>query len=218
MPIKAIIFDMDGLLVNTEPMWKQAEIEVFGKVGHVLTEDDCRQTMGMRIDEVVNHWFNIKPWDGFTRKEITDAIMDRMEALIRENGEAMSGAIETIEACKSAGYKVAIASSSHERLIDSVMDKLELNELIGVRCSAQNESFGKPHPAVFLTAAAWMNVLPTECLVFEDALHGVIAAKAARMFCIAVPDENDISDPRFAIADLTIKSLKDFNLSMIPQN
>lgn len=213
--INAVIFDMDGLLVDSEPTWRKVEIACFSKVGLTLTEDDCKQTMGLRIDEVVDFWFAKHPWKGMTTAEMTTYIVDEMERELRENAVPMPGVMELIQQLKNEGYKMAIASSSQIRLIDAVMEKLNLDQLIGVRCSAETEDYGKPHPAVFITAAHWMNTNPENCVVFEDSLHGVVAAKAARMKCIAVPDEVDYKKPQFAIADQLLKSLKDFDLNSI---
>lgn len=213
--INAVIFDMDGLLVDSEPTWRKVEIACFAKVGLTLTEDDCKQTMGLRIDEVVDFWFAKHPWKGMTTAEMTTYIVDEMERELRENAVPMPGVMEVIQQLKNEGYKMAIASSSQIRLIDAVMEKLNLDQLIGVRCSAETEDYGKPHPAVFITAAHWMNTNPENCVVFEDSLHGVVAAKAARMKCIAVPDEVDYKKPQFAIADQLLKSLKDFDLNSI---
>tara|TARA_B100000780_G_scaffold277897_1_gene249769 strand:+ start:1762 stop:2415 length:654 start_codon:yes stop_codon:yes gene_type:complete len=213
--INAVIFDMDGLLVDSEPTWRKVEIACFAKVGLTLTEDDCKQTMGLRIDEVVDYWFEKHPWEGMTTAEMTTYIVDEMERELRENAVPMPGVMEVIQQLKNEGYKMAIASSSQMRLIDAVMEKLDLDQLIGVRCSAETEDYGKPHPAVFITAAHWMNTNPENCVVFEDSLHGVVAAKAAKMKCIAVPDEVDYKKPQFAIADQLLKSLKDFDLNSI---
>tara|TARA_B100000678_G_C18072995_1_gene447500 strand:- start:73 stop:702 length:630 start_codon:yes stop_codon:yes gene_type:complete len=206
---------MDGLLVDSEPTWRKVEIACFAKVGLTLTEDDCKQTMGLRIDEVVDYWFEKHPWEGMTTAEMTTYIVDEMERELRENAVPMPGVMEVIQQLKNEGYKMAIASSSQMRLIDAVMEKLDLDQLIGVRCSAETEDYGKPHPAVFITAAHWMNTNPENCVVFEDSLHGVVAAKAAKMKCIAVPDEVDYKKPQFAIADQLLKSLKDFDLNSI---
>lgn len=206
---------MDGLLVDSEPTWRKVEIACFAKVGLTLTEDDCKQTMGLRIDEVVDFWFAKHPWKGMTTAEMTTYIVDEMERELRENAVPMPGVMELIQQLKNEGYKMAIASSSQIRLIDAVMEKLNLDQLISVRCSAETEDYGKPHPAVFITAAHWMNTNPENCVVFEDSLHGVVAAKAARMKCIAVPDEVDFKKPQFAIADQLLKSLKDFDLNSI---
>jgi sugar-phosphatase len=92
-------------------------------------------------------------------------------------------------------------------LIEVVIDKLNIREYFDVLWSAQYEDYGKPHPAIFLNVAQKLNISPKDCIVFEDAINGVLAAKAARMYCIAVPEEISFNDPRFAIADKKIPNL-----------
>ena len=110
---------------------------------------------------------------------------------------------------------MALASSSHEILIQTVIKKLSLEKYFLVTRSGQHEKYGKPHPQIFISTAQALNVYPTDCIVFEDSLNGILAAKAARMYCIAVPDIHRFNEPRMAIADLKLKSLEEFNLEMI---
>jgi sugar-phosphatase len=110
--------------------------------------------------------------------------------------------------CARAGLQLAVASSSPPRLIEASLARLGLRDHFTEIVSAESEPYGKPHPAVFLTTAARLGVAPTECLVFEDSLNGLVAAKAARMICVAVPER---VDPRFAFADLVLPSLEAFD-------
>jgi sugar-phosphatase len=93
------------------------------------------------------------------------------------------------------------------RLIEAVVSKLEIKHYFDFCYSAEFEPFGKPHPGIFITAAYKLNAKHHECLVLEDSVNGVIAAKAARMLCFAVPEKEKFMDPKFSIADLTLKSL-----------
>jgi len=131
-------------------------------------------------------------------------IVDRMVARVREVGAPLPGALEAVEAAAAQGLPLAVASSSPRRLIDATLARLGLSERFAAITSAEDDRYGKPHPAVYLRAAEALGVAPPRCLVFEDSLNGVIAAKAARMRCVAVPEE---PAPGFAIADLTLTSL-----------
>jgi sugar-phosphatase len=206
--IRAAIFDMDGLLVDSEPLWRQAEQDVFGALGLRLTEDDCMRTTGLRVDEVVRHWFALHPWPGPGIAEVGATIVERVVALIRDQGEAKPGAAAAVAAARRAGLRTALATGSSFDLIDATLERLGLVGAFEVRCSAQSEPYGKPHPAVFLTTAARLGVDPTECVVLEDSLPGVIAAKAARMRCIAVPETTGPGRARFAVADVVLDSLE----------
>ncbi|MFK8046600.1 MAG: hexitol phosphatase HxpB [Crocinitomicaceae bacterium] len=210
--MKAIIFDMDGLLIDSEPLWKIAEIEGFGKVGLDLTSTDCEETVGLRIDEVVKLWYKKRPWTGSSCEEVTGDIVRVLIGEIKKQGKALPGVKETLEKCKSAGLKLGLATSSYQNIIDAVLEKLEIGQYFDAVHSAEFEINGKPHPSVFMSCAEKLNVSPLECLVFEDSLNGVIAAKAARMKAIAVPEQSHAYNPKLIVADKIIHSLHDFDL------
>jgi sugar-phosphatase len=212
--LEAVIFDMDGLLVDSEPVWRSVEIACFAQVGLTLTEDDCRQTKGLRIDEVIDYWYERTPWSGLSKAELVELIVDKMEDALSTDSVALAGVMHVIQTCHEAGLKLAIASSSQLRLIKAVVNCLNLEELIPVLCSAEFEEYGKPHPAVFLSAAKQLGVAPSRCLVFEDSLPGVIAAKAAKMKCVAVPEVHEMGDIRFNLADEVLTSMSDFQLHL----
>lgn len=214
-PLLAAIFDMDGLLVDSEPLWRRTEVEVFGEVGLSITEAMCEATTGLRIDEVVEHWFRRAPWNGPTCAELAERIVDRMVERVAREGRALPGAHRAVEACAAAGLRLAIASSSHERLIAATLERLELTASFGVIVSAQHERYGKPHPAVFLAAAERLDVPPPRCLVLEDSIAGVIAAKAARMTCVAVPAPSDRDDRRLGVADRVLGSLEEVEPALL---
>jgi HAD superfamily hydrolase (TIGR01509 family) len=208
--IKAVIFDMDGLLLDSEPFWQEAEIEVFGRLGIALTREQCMEFMGVPINEVVAHRFREQPWKTKTVREVQNEIVERVEGLILDRGSPLPGVQEAIEFVRSKGIPCALASSSSMRLISIVLQTLDLQSVFTVIHSAEFEAFGKPHPGVFLTTAATLGVEPSACLVLEDSFNGVLAAKAARMSVIAVPPKEYANDPRFVIADGVIGSLAEF--------
>lgn len=202
-----VIFDMDGLLIDSEPYWKIAEKEVFGKLGLNLTDVLLRQVMGFRLSEVVKHWYHYQPWPNPNFEQTERDVLNCVKQLIQQHANAMSGVYEVLTHCKNKNYKIALASSSAMELIDVVIDKLNIRNYFDVVWSAQYEEYGKPHPAIFLSVAKQLNIEPKHCVVFEDAINGVIAAKASRMYCIAIPEEVSYNDPRFAIADVKTQSL-----------
>ncbi len=225
MPLKAAIFDMDGLLVDSEPFWRKAEIQGFGEIGITLTEDDCRKTMGYRLDEVVALWMGApKTVEEFAAQSaIEKRILYLVSEYIRTEARPMPGVQHAIDLCRKVGLKIAIASSSPLVLIEAVVETFGFQDTFDTIHSAQFETHGKPHPAVFLTTAQKLGVLPQECVVFEDAFHGVIAALAARMHTIAIPDPTEYSNPRYLAADFLLPSLLDltnahFDPGPLPRN
>lgn len=205
--IQAAIFDLDGLLIDSEPFWRRAEREVFAGLGVALTDADCASTMGLRVDEVVAHWGRLRPWQGASQEAVVEEVLERVEALVRGEGRAMEGVPEALEACRRRGWSLAVASSSPHRLIEAALETLKLREHFEATFSAEGQEYGKPHPGVFLEAARHLGVLPVHCLVLEDSLAGLVAAKAARMKAVAVPAPEDRSDPRWCLADLVLDSL-----------
>lgn len=201
----AILFDMDGVLVDSEPLWKIAMEEVFTALGSKLTKTDFQKTVGMRIDQVILFWKDIEGWNDQVQ-DIEYQIIERMVALIHEKGQALPGVQDTVMHFNKI-KKVGLASSSPKKLIDSVLLKTQLNPFFHGVFSAENEPFGKPHPAVYLTAANQLGVNPNRCLVIEDSLNGVISAKAANMTVVCIPEKTHLSNPKLIVADYHFESM-----------
>lgn len=212
---------MDGLLIDSEPFWCTAEMETFKKVGVPLTKEMTLQTTGLRVDEVVEYWYRRYPWKKFSKVEVAKQIDEKVIALVKQSGKALPGVNEAIKLCTAKKLPIAVASSSSLTMIDGVLNKLGLSKDIIVICSAHNELYGKPHPAVFLTTLRELNrklettIHADQCLVFEDSINGITAAKAAKMKCIAVPDSQLQNDKRLAIADIVLNSLNDLTPQML---
>ena len=209
--IEAVIFDMDGVLINSEPFWQEAEISVFQTVGLHLTHEDCVQTMGLRLDKAVEYWHQYQPWIGRPLKEIETDILNSVIDAVNKRGEAMGGVRECLTLLAEKDVKLAIASSSDMVLIEAVVERLQIRNYFDELVSAQFEPYGKPHPGVYLTTAQKLNVEPSKCLVIEDSMRGILAAKAAEMLCLAVPDPSLRGDPRLSIADWQFATLAEFN-------
>jgi sugar-phosphatase len=211
---EAVLFDMDGVLIDSEPLWQDAEIEVFARHGVELSREDCASTMGLRIDEVVRHWFSLRPWKEasceFVEAEIVEAVIE----LVRTRGEAKQGVLSALDFLASKGLVCGLASSSYLRIIEVVLDKLSISNRFEVIHSAEFERRGKPAPDVYLTAASMLGVTPEKCLVFEDSLNGVRAAKSAGMTCVAIPDPCSPRDEIEALADITIDELSECSTSL----
>lgn len=209
--IDAVIFDMDGLLIDSEPFWRRAQTYAFGTVGLNLSEEDMRHTMGRRIDEVVAHWYHERPWEGVTQKDIEALIVDKVIEFIGAEGVPLPGVIKVIEFFNDKSVPMAIASSSSSKIIDAVVDKLEIRSHFKHIYSAQHETHGKPHPGVYITTASLLGIPTHRCLALEDSPSGVLSAKAAKMKCVAVPDPENKNHSYIQIADAVIDSLEAFD-------
>lgn len=214
-PIDAVIFDMDGVLIDSEPLWRDAEVAVLTTVGVPIDDEAAKATTGLRFDEVVGQWYARHPWPGPTQAEIGGRIVAGLVRLVHERGTAMPGALAAVDTLAAAGYPLAIASSSPSEVIAAIVGRLGIGDRFAVLQSAEHEPYGKPHPAVYIEAARRLGVAPTRCLAIEDSPNGVIAAKAARMRCVAVPDPHLRADRRFLAADAALPSLTDLSVEVL---
>jgi HAD superfamily hydrolase (TIGR01509 family) len=210
-PAEAVVLDMDGVLIDTEPVWRAAQSAVFAGFGVVLSERDLLDSTGQPIEELIPVWRRRSPAPDPAGTELTDAeiaglIIDRVIAHVTAEGRPMPGVAAAIALFERCGLRLAIASSSPLRLIDAVCDRLGLTR-ITVRCSAMDEARGKPAPDVYLTAARRLGVAAANCLALEDSPAGVASARSAGMRCVAVPDPLLAADPRYREADLVLDSL-----------
>jgi mannitol-1-/sugar-/sorbitol-6-/2-deoxyglucose-6-phosphatase len=208
-PIDAVVFDMDGVLLDSEPIWRAVEREIFAGLGIRVTDDDLRETMGVRIADVVERWHRRHPWAEPSRAEVAAAVVDGVARRIEEAGVLHPGVRGAIDRLESDGVRLALASSSPMRLIRAVLAMGELEERFDVVVTAEGEVRGKPDPAVYLSAARALGVAPARCLAIEDSINGVRAAKAAGMVCVAIPASDNDAD--FGEADLVLGSLDELD-------
>ena len=204
--LAATLFDMDGLLIDSEILWHKAEGEIFGGLGVPIDERTDRSTKGMYVNQVVDYWYGRFPWAGPSKDDVVQHLLERVGDLIEGEGVMMPGALRAIELATACG-PVALASSTPLALIHRALAHFSLDDAFVSVHSAEFEPYGKPHPGVFLTAAASLGIEPTRCLVFEDSAAGVLAGKAASMVVVAVPSRDDRAQPTFLIADLVLDSL-----------
>jgi mannitol-1-/sugar-/sorbitol-6-/2-deoxyglucose-6-phosphatase len=213
--LRATLFDMDGLLIDSEVLWHRAELEVFGALGVELPAD-LRATKGMFVDEVVAYWYARQPWAGAGPGEVVASLLERVGELVETEGRLLPGALRAVDLAGARG-PMALASSTPMELIFRCLDHFALRGRFAAIHSAEHEPYGKPHPGVFLSAAAGLGVDPTACLVIEDSAAGVLAGKAGRMTVVAVPAREDRHAPAFALADLVLDSLEALDASWLDE-
>lgn len=208
--IEAVILDMDGILIDSERHWQITERDLFAELGIELTDELLVQTRGLRTEEMVAHWSARFPLDGASHEKLMEMYDRRMVKIMKRKVPLMEGARELIGMFRKLELPVALATCSSHDHIDAVMEKHHLRESFDHLVSAARDMPGKPHPEVFLRTAAALKVDPTRCLVFEDSFFGMIAAKAARMKVVVMPDTSEFNQERFSAADMKIRSLKEF--------
>ncbi len=206
---EAVIFDMDGVLIDSEPLWKIAMDTVFTELGSTLQKSDFQKTVGLRIDEVIHFWNLHESWGIVNEEAIQEKIISKMEDLIAANAKPLTGVLETLTFLKSKGLKIGLATSSSSRLIRIVLKELAISDFFDFTHSAETEDYGKPHPAVYLTVAKKLAVHPTKCLVIEDSFNGVISGLAAKMKVVCIPEKTHFPNPKLALADFQFESMRD---------
>ncbi len=210
LPIQSVIFDMDGLLIDSEPFWEQGEDEVFAELGVDLSiKHTLPDTLGLRIDHVVELWYNASPWQGCSLEATKQRIIDRVIGLVEEKRPLLPGVQHALELCRSMDLNIALASASPDYMLEKVLNLFDIRHYFSAVVSAADLPLSKPHPEVYLKAAAELSTKPIHCASLEDSFNGMISAKAARMRSIVVPDSKNFNDPRWGLADVKIASLND---------
>ena len=215
MYLNTVIFDMDGLLIDSEPLWYEAALEVMGALGITIGEEEYGLTIGLRTKEFLDFWFRRHKVDMALLPDTEMAITGSVIEKIREGGKIMPGVEETISLFRARDFKVGLATSSPLRLVDAMLDRTGLHNTFSAFTSAEHLPYGKPHPQVYLDCAAALGSLPSECICFEDSFNGMIAAKAARMKCVVVPEPSRRHETRWHAADHLLDSLMDFNENIL---
>lgn len=211
MKLDTVIFDMDGLLIDSEPLWKEAADELLLSYEKQLTPKQYRITTGLRTKEFLEHWFtffNI-PADNIIIDE--QVLVHKVIELVKQKGKAMPGLEHIFKLFIDRNFKIGLASSSPVELIDVVTGILGIRSHLHAITSASHLPFGKPHPEVYINCAGQLHSSPQTCLCFEDSFNGLIAVKAAKMKCVVVPGMYENKDPKWGAADIKISTLNNFN-------
>jgi sugar-phosphatase len=213
--INTVLYDMDGLLLDTEPLWGESMLRIAGKHNIPITPKQFKETTGLRIYEVTDYWAIKYPWQGKSASHVAEEILDDIIGTSKTHGSVLPGVLQSLELFKKHKFKIGLASSSPARMINALVEHFGIKDYFNCISSADAVSLGKPHPAVFLHCAEAMGSTPLQCVVLEDSVNGMIAGKAARMKVIVVPDELHFDDPRFSVADAKLRSLEDLDLDML---
>ena len=209
--IKAVIFDMDGVLIDSEHHWQRTEKILFRELGIELTDELLVQTRGLRTEEMVKHWGNRFHLGSVNPEELMKRYDRQMVEAMQTVVPLMDGAEEAIRFFFDRQIPIALATCSSQAHIEATMEKHNLEQYFNLTVSAAHEMQGKPHPEVYLKTAALLETDPTCCLAIEDSFFGLIAARAARMKVVVMPDKTEYDQLRFYAADLKIRSLREIN-------
>ncbi len=184
---RAAIFDMDGLLIDSDAFWSDAEREVFGRVGVEVTDEGTAITATLTTRAVAEYWYRVRPWTGFSLEDMEAAVIARVADHVRDRGRALPGVGEALDFCAQQGWRIALASNSPLTLCDLVLSRLDIAGHFEAVISADHVERGKPDPSIYLLAASRLGVAARDCIAFEDSPTGVRAARAAGMHVVAIP-------------------------------
>ncbi len=212
---EAVLFDMDGVLVDSEPLWKRAEEEVFGELGVPVSEAHTTKTSRMTTQEVTDYWYTLFPWQNKSKEVVEQEVIERVIDLIIQEGVEIEGVRRLIAFLEHQHMPLGLVTNSPASVVPAVLHKIRATEVFSVICTADDVMKGKPDPEIYLKAAAALDVMPGKCLVFEDSVSGVAAAKAAGMTVVAIPPKGYVPLDNYQSADLIIPAFSAFPLDFI---
>src|SRR3990170_8594392 len=211
--IKAVIFDMDGVMIDSEPLWEKAERILLARRGIDYNPTYRDKIVGLNQKDsgrLLKETFNLP-------ETIEELLAERINLIVRiyeEELELIPSLKTILKELKKSGFLLALASSSPLRVINLVLNRFSLNQFFSVVVSGESVEFGKPHPDIYLSTARKLGVEPRECVVIEDSINGVKSAKSAGMLCIAIPDKR-LNQKEFQLADLVIDRLDKISVQLI---
>jgi HAD superfamily hydrolase (TIGR01509 family) len=217
MQLNTVIFDMDGLLIDSEPYWQIAGMETLKEYNVTLAPAQYHHTTGLRTPEWLDYWFGYYDIPKDNISQAVQALHENVFEKIRAKAEALPGVDHIFQFFKQRGFRIGLATSSPLSLVDIVTKKLNIGHYLDATASAEHLPFGKPHPQVYMDCASALGAHPLECLCFEDSFNGMIAAKAARMRCVAIPVADQYTLPKWGAADLKLHSLEEFGETQFNQ-
>jgi len=207
--IRAIIFDLDGLLIDSEGSWNAIRNQIFSEYGKPWTNADQKAVMGVNTQEWANYMLRRLGSD-LDSQQLAQMVVDRLSALYQKEIPFLPGAKEAIRIAGKQ-YPLGLASGSHHSLLNIVTSHPDLTGKFQAVVSADDVQSGKPSPDIYIETARKMGVSPENCLCLEDSGNGIRAGKAAGMKVIAIPDVR-YAPPKgvLQMADLVLKSLGEF--------
>jgi HAD superfamily hydrolase (TIGR01509 family) len=186
MTLQAVLWDMDGTLVDTEPVWARVQIDLLPSLGATWTVEDAMRLVGSDLADAVQVWMGALPEGVISAEELADRMFGEVVRSLKEDVVLRPGALELLQALRAAGVPCALVSASYRVMIDAVLSHLG-PDLFDVVVAGDEVRNGKPHPEPYLTAAQELDVDPADCVVIEDSPGGTASGTAAGAFVVAVP-------------------------------
>ena len=210
--LEAVLFDMDGVMVDSEPLWTETEKQLLARRNFRYSPSLKSAMMGRDARGAVAHLI-----EHYGLAESVGQLMEERNQLIaeffKEHLKAIPGALELVISVMAAGVKTGLVSSSPKPLVELASEKLGLSRHFELIMSGDQVLRGKPAPDIYIAAAKNLGVTPQNCLVIEDAPHGVAAAKGAGMCCLAI--SSSVSVDELALADRVVSGFEEVNVQLL---
>jgi HAD superfamily hydrolase (TIGR01509 family) len=202
---RAVVFDMDGLLLDTELLWHRAEVELFTRHGAEFSWDDKMAVIGSSFDFTADYFADRLGLPRDRGAGLVDEMVELMHGHLREQVDGRPGAVELVERLRGR-TRLGLASNSPRQLVDTALATARIGDAFDAIVTSDDVERSKPAPDLYLLACERLGVAPADALALEDSPSGITAAKAAGLTCIAVPQfaETDVS-----AADRVIDSLEE---------
>jgi HAD superfamily hydrolase (TIGR01509 family) len=202
--MRAVLWDMDGTLVDSEPVWARVQIGVLTDLGGTWTIDDCVRLIGSALPDALQEWMAVLPDGVIAADALAERIYSEVVLSLKEEIDVQPGARELLAALRAVGVPCALVSASYRTMIDAVLSHFPPG-LFEVVVAGDEVTNGKPHPEPYLTAAQELGVDPADCVVIEDSLNGARSGTAAGAFVVAVPQWVTIPpEPRRVVLDTLV--------------
>ncbi len=216
--LKGVIFDMDGVIVNSEPLYIEVGKKIFLDLDLIISDEEYYSYIGSSLN---NMWRDIKEkyqLKGIPVEQLCDLSIEQIinRLINEENLRLENGFSDLIQDLKSNSVKIALATSSPDEIVKIILDKLNINNIFDTVISGDMVTSSKPDPEIFRKAIKRLDLLPEECVVIEDSLNGILAAKRSGVFCIRYT-KNCINNDGLLSADWMVDDFKKLNYKKMVQ-
>lgn len=213
-----VLFDMDGLLLDTEPLWGDAMQHICDKHQLPLDRKIFKYTTGLRIDEVTAFWKEHLDWpEQLNSHDLAQEIVDEIIQLSIEKASVLPGVENLLKTLKEENISTAVVTSSPYRMLETLLKHFQIDHYFQAFFSAEIAPYGKPHPYIYMKALEHFDYSPFQTIALEDSVNGMISARAAKINTIVIPEDIKYNDPAFGLAQLKAKSMEEINIDTLKE-
>jgi sugar-phosphatase len=202
-----VIFDFDGLIIDTNSLWTEAEQVCFSKVGVSVTPEKQRLTASMTTRQVARYWHSCQPWGGRSLQQLERDVIQYVRRSLSLDAKPMAGAIEAIGLCVDKGYRIGLATNAPREVCEPALERLGVHQHFDAILTEADVKHGKPYPDVYTACLNALALSPREAIAFEDSPTGAIAARRAGIPVVGLPSTSDYEDEMRVLCHSVLPSL-----------